>query len=193
MNWNLLRGELVHLTHEEPEMVAKIEADWHLNSEYCRLLDWDPARRFSSKTIQKWVEKQYENPNDYSFAIRLLENDRIIGGIGLDGVNWAQRESFVGIGLGEKDDWGKGYGTDAMRVILRYAFTELNLRRVALDVFEYNPRGIRSYEKAGFVMEGRVRGLIQREGRRWDVIYMGILREEWLKLQEEKGEIWTQN
>ncbi len=193
MNGNLLCGELVHLTHEEPEVVAKIEADWHLNSEYCRLLDWDPARRFSSKTIQKWVEKQYENPNDYSFAIRLLENDRIIGGIGLDGINWTQRESFVGIGLGEKDDWGKGYGTDAMRVILRYAFTELNLRRVSLDVFEYNPRGIRSYEKAGFVVEGRVRGLIRREGRRWDVIYMGILREEWLRLQEEKGEKWTQN
>jgi len=185
MNADLLRGELVHLTHEDPEEIARIEADWHLNSEYCRLLDWDPARRFSSKTIQKWVEKQYENPNDFSFAIRLLEDDRIVGGIGLDGLNWAHRESFVGIGLGQKEDWGKGYGTDAMKIILRYAFTELNLRRVSLDVFEYNPRGIRSYEKAGFVVEGCVRGMVFREGRHWDVIYMGILREEWLKLQSQ--------
>jgi RimJ/RimL family protein N-acetyltransferase len=189
MNENLLRGELVRLTHEDPEVVAKIEAGWLLNSEYSRLLDWDPARRFSSQTVQKNVEKLYDNSDIYSFTIRLLENDRIVGGIGLDGVDWAHRDSFVGIGLGEKEDWGKGYGTDAMKVILRYAFTELNLRRVSLDVFEYNPRGVRSYEKAGFSIEGRVRGQILREGRRWDVIFMGILREEWLKMQEQKGEL----
>ena len=93
----------------------------------------------------------------------------------------------MGIGLGEREYWGKGYGTDAMKIILRYAFTELNLRRVTLDVFEYNQRGVRSYEKAGFVVEGRERGLILREGRRWDVIYMGILREDWIKLEQQKG------
>jgi len=193
MKGNLLRGDLVRLTHEDPEILAKIESQFHYNSEYCRLLDWEPARHFSPQTVQKWIEKQYDNPNEFSFTIRLLSDDRIIGGIGLDGVNWANRDTFVGIGLGEKEDWGKGYGTDAMRVILRYAFTELNLRRVSLDVFEYNPRGVRSYEKVGFVVEGRVRGLIQREGRRWDVIFMGILREEWMKQQEQKGEIWTTN
>ena len=73
-----------------------------------------------------------------------------------------------------------------MRIILRYAFSELNLQRVTLDVFEYNQRGIRSYEKAEFIIEGRARGLILREGRRWDVIYMGILRDDWLKLEPEK-------
>ncbi len=193
MNENLLVGELVRLTHEEPEVIAKLEAEWELNSEYCRLEDWDPARRWSAKSIQKSIEKMYENPNDYSFSIRLLENDRIVGGIGLHGLNWAQRESFVGIGLGQKEDWGKGYGTDAMKIILRYAFTELNLRRISLDVFEYNPRGVRSYEKAGFVIEGRQRGQVFREGRRWDDIYMGILREDWIKLQEQQGEKWTTN
>ncbi len=186
MNENLLHGELVRLTHEDPEMLAKIEADWELNSEYSRLLDMDPARRFSAKTVQTHLEKMYEAPEFFFFSIRRLEDDQILGGIGLDGVNWTQRESFVGIGLGRKEDWGKGYGTDAMRIILRYAFTELNLRRVSLDVFEYNPRGVRSYEKAGFVVEGRVRGMVCREGRRWDVIYMGILREEWLKQQEQR-------
>jgi hypothetical protein len=71
-------------------------------------------------------------------------------------------------------------GTDAMRVMLRYVFNELNLRRVSLIVFEYNLRAIRSYEKVGFVHEGRVRRVMQRDGRRWDFLYMGILREEWL-------------
>ncbi len=90
----------------------------------------------------------------------------------------------MGIGIGEREYWGNGYGTDAMRAILHFAFTELNLYRVSLNVFEYNPRAIRSYEKAGFVAEGRQRQVLNRDGRRWDVIYMGILHEEWERRQE---------
>ena len=122
-----------------------------------------------------------------------MVDERIIGGIGLDAIYWTHRDAFVGIGIGDKEDWGKGYGTDAMRILLRYAFTELNLRRVTLDVFEYNPRGIRSYEKAGFVIEGRVREAVMREGRRWDMVYMGILREEWLKTQADNMQMESAN
>jgi len=179
MNENLLRGDLVRLTVEEPETQAKQEAQWLGNSEYSRLLDWEPARRASAKTVQKWIEKQCENVSSIFFSIRTLADDRLIGGIGLDGIYWTHGDCFVGIGIGNREDWGKGYGTDAMKIILRYAFIELNLHRVSLDVFEYNPRGVRSYEKAGFVVEGRQRGVILREGRRWDMIFMGILREEW--------------
>ncbi len=68
-----------------------------------------------------------------------------------------------------------------MGIILRYAFTELNLWRVSLDVFEYNPRAVRSYEKVGFIHEGCVRQYLNRAGRRWDLIFMGITREEWLQ------------
>jgi len=186
MNSDLFKGKLVHLTVEEPESLSPLVSKWSADSEYSRLLDWDPARRFSIKNSQKWIEKHYENEANYAFSIRTLADDRIIGEIGLDGIRWTHRDCFVGIGLGEREFWGKGYGTDAMRVILRYAFTELNLQRVTLDVFEYNQRGVRSYEKAGFVVEGRARGLILREGRRWDVIFMGILRDEWLKLNPEK-------
>jgi len=185
MNENLLRGDLVRLTCEEPETLAKLEAQWLGDSEYSRLLNWDPALRASAKTTQKWIEKQYERENDYPFAIRTLADDRIIGMIGLDGIRWTHGDSFVGIGLGNREDWGKGYGTDAMKIMLRYAFTELNLRRVSLDVFEYNQRGVRSYKKTGFVIEGRERGVILREGRRWDMIYMGILREEWEEREKE--------
>ncbi len=90
----------------------------------------------------------------------------------------------MGISIGEKEYWGKGYGTDAMRVVLRYAFTELNLHRVSLTVFEYNPRAIRSYEKAGFTLEGREREAVFRSGKRTDMIYMGVLREDWERLSE---------
>jgi RimJ/RimL family protein N-acetyltransferase len=72
-----------------------------------------------------------------------------------------------------------------MRLVLRFAFGELNLNRLTLDVFEYNPRAIRSYESAGFKHEGRGRGWLKRDGRRWDMVYMGILRSEWEELQRE--------
>jgi RimJ/RimL family protein N-acetyltransferase len=68
-----------------------------------------------------------------------------------------------------------------MQLILGYAFMELNLHRVSLDVFGYNLRAIRSYEKVGFKLEGRKREMLLREGKRWDLIYMGILRAEWLE------------
>ena len=186
MNTDLLKGELVRLTVEDPELRAPIESKWLMDSEYSRLLDWDPARLFSTWNVSKWIAKREEDENNYGFTIRTLDGDRIIGHINLDGIRWTHRDCFVGIGLGDREYWGRGYGTDAMKVMLRFAFTELNLHRVTLDVFEYNQRGVRSYEKAGFVLEGRERSLILREGRRWDVFYMGILREDWLKIKKRK-------
>ena len=177
---DLFTGDLVHLTAEDPETLAKLVSQWMGDSEYSRLLNWDPATVPSVKGVQKWIEKQFEDDKTHSFAIRTLEGDAIIGEIGIDGINWTHGDAFVGIGLGDREYWGRGFGTDAMRIIERYAFTELNLHRLTLDVFEYNPRGIRSYEKAGFHIEGRERGVLMREGRRWDLIFMGILREEWL-------------
>lgn len=181
INETLLSGDLVRLTSEEPETLARLESQWSSDSEYSRLLSWDPALRFSAKNAQKWIEKQCEHDDCFTFSIRTLVDDRIIGGIGLDGVRWTHGDTFVGIGLGDREYWGKGYGTDAMKIILRFAFTELNLRRVTLDVFEYNQRGVRSYEKAGFKHEGRQREVIQRDGRRWDLLFMGILRDDWIK------------
>jgi RimJ/RimL family protein N-acetyltransferase len=181
MDTKLFTGELVRLVAVDPQMAAEALSRWWRDSEYCRLSDSGISRLWSVKKIKEWIEKEFEkdSPNFYIFMIRTLDGDRLIGEIGLEGVAWNHGDSFVGIGLGERDYWGKGYGTDAMRVILRYAFTELNLQRVSLDVFEYNPRAIRSYEKAGFTVEGRVRGNLNRDGRRWDLFFMGILKEEW--------------
>ena len=136
---------------------------------------------FSAKTIQSRIEKDMDNflGIDFLFLIHSLETDQMLGFVSLFGIDWNHGNAWVGIGLGEREYWGKGYGTDAMRVVLCYAFTELNLHRVTLGVFEYNPRAIRSYEKAGFVHEGRVRKELHKDGQRWDALEMGILRQEW--------------
>jgi RimJ/RimL family protein N-acetyltransferase len=182
MNTNILHGTLMRLTPVEPQVFAETISRWDRDSEYRRLLDSEPANRFSVKKLTEWIEKDQEKdpPEFYPFAIRPLDNDRLVGFLSLGGTMFPNGDAFVGIGIGERELWGKGYGTDAMKVILRFAFQELNLRRVTLNTFEYNPRAIRSYEKAGFVHEGRERRWLFREGHRWDLIYMGILREEWL-------------
>ena len=120
----------------------------------------------------------------------LVSDERFFPAVRRDGpialiVALTTTAALVGLGIGETEYWGRGYGTDAMNVLLRYAFTEINLRRVTLTVFEYNPRAIRSYEKAGFCHEGRLRKVLNKEGRRWDVLYMGILREEWLEVNHD--------
>jgi RimJ/RimL family protein N-acetyltransferase len=182
MDTYLLQGALVHLTVEEPQVMAEAIFLWDRDSEFRRLLDSEAANQFSVKKLTEWVQQDQEKyPSSlHFFAIRTLEGDHLVGYTGLEGDLFPHGEAFVGIGIGLREFWGRGYGTDAMKVILRYAFQELNLRRVGLDAFEYNQRAIRSYEKAGFVYEGRAREYLFREGRRWDLIFMGILREEWL-------------
>ena len=180
MTTNLFTGKQIRLTAENPDVMAKAFASWNLDSEYHRLLDSDPAHLWSQKQFKDWFEKDLEkdNPNEFFFMIRPLDGEQPIGFTGLMDIHWNHGDAMAAIALGARENWGQGYGTDAMRTLLRYAFTELNLRRVTLIVFEYNPRAIRAYEKCGFVKEGIVRGVIQREGRRWDWHIMGILKEE---------------
>lgn len=177
---DLLHGELVRLSAEEPEVVAKAFSRWARDSEYWRLMASMEAMPLSQKAIQKWFEK--DEPASVGFLIRTLDGDRMIGDIGLDGIDYPNGNSWVGIGIGEREYWGKGYGADAMRLMLRYAFMEMNLQRVSLSVFEYNPRAIRSYEKVGFKHEGRSRQMIRRDGQWYDILFMGILRDEWVAL-----------
>jgi len=187
MKNELLHGKLVHLTVENPETVVEHFSKWNRDTEYWRLLAAEPAMPYTKKQVKEFVEKELlgDHPDLFFFMIRSLQDDRILGETGLDGVEWNHGESFVGISIGEREFWGTGYGTDAMQVLLRYAFCELNLHRVSLTVFEYNPRAIRSYEKAGFKIEGQERKFLERGGKRWDMLYMGILRQEWLAQEQE--------
>jgi RimJ/RimL family protein N-acetyltransferase len=183
---DILKGELTRLSAVDPEELSKAFARWRRDSEFMRLLDAGPTRIDSAKASQKWLEQEFEDqkPNQYWFTIRSLADDTLLGDIDLFVINWASREAFIGLGIGEHEFWGKGYGTDVMKVMLRYAFTEVNLHRVSLIVFGYNPRAVRSYEKAGFQHEGRIRQILNREGKRWDMLSMGILREDWLELNQ---------
>lgn len=179
----LFQGELIRLVAVDPKPASSALTEWVQNSEYQRLLGTAPASLWSLKKLQEWLDKDLEKDQDdnFLFWIQILADGCLAGFISLDGISWAHGDTFISIGIGNRENWSQGFGTDAMKVILRYAFTELNLRRVSLNVFAYNLRALRSYEKAGFVVEGRERRFLLRDGRRWDLVYMGILRQEWLE------------
>lgn len=183
---DILNGELVRLSAFDPEELGKAYAIWNRDSEFKRLLDTSTRLHSAKSTIDFFKKMIEENAlENHYFSIRALDDNRLLGDVGLEVVNgWMGGNAFVGIGIGNRNDWGKGYGTEAMKIMLRYAFTEVNLNRVTLTVFEYNPRAIRSYEKSGFRHEGRMRGGLLKDGKRWDMLFMGILREEWLEINK---------
>jgi RimJ/RimL family protein N-acetyltransferase len=186
---DLFRGELVRFTLEEPEAAAKAQVRWQRDTEFHRLADNDPAFLNSEKKIKEWIEKQGDTgfpPDRYYFSVRTLAEDQYIGFLGM-WVDLIHSEAWVGLGIGEREFWSKGYGTDMMRLCQRYVFSELCLERLSLGLHTYNPRALRSYEKCGFRLEGRTRQDMLREGKRTDSLWMGILREEWLQMQNGDG------
>ena len=182
---DIYRGKLVRLAAESPEELGKAHARWERDSEYHRLADSDPAQLWSEKKYREWIEKQMERDpmQAFRFSIYTLVEDKLIGYVSIR-PQWVNADAWIGIAIGERDHWGKGYGTDAMSLIVQYGFLELNLQRMSLSLNSYNPRAQRAYEKAGFRVEGVMRQDTFREGRRTDGVFMGILRREWMAQQE---------
>ncbi len=136
----------------------------------------------STAQEERWFQGRLERADDHLFAIEAHVGDQWIhiGSCGLHKIDWKNRNAVFGIALGEKARWGQGYGTDAARTMLRFAFGELNLHRVELEVFDYNPRAQRCYEKAGYRLEGTRRQALFRDGRYHDVHVMSVLQDEFL-------------
>lgn len=176
---NLLRGERVWLSALS-RADAAVVARWENDSEYLRLMDSSPARPRSEDEIVRWLDGANRSQQEFTFGIRLVQTDDLIGWVQLDGIEWAHRTSAVGIGIGSRNHWDNGYGTEAMTLLLNFAFYELNLHRVFLTAFSYNPRAIHLYEKLGFQLEGRHREHLQRDGQRHDMLLYGLLSREWI-------------
>ena len=164
--------------------MAKSLAVWNRDSEFIRLSEGDPVQLWSEKKYKEWMEKRSEKDgdNNFRFTVRTLTDDTLIGDVSIH-PQWVDADAWLGIGLGEREYWDRGYGTDAMRLIVQYGFIELNLHRVSLALHSYNDRALKSYKKVGFKVEGTLRQDTLREGRRTDGIFMGILRDEWLAMQ----------
>jgi RimJ/RimL family protein N-acetyltransferase len=131
------------------------------------------------KQYEKLEKELDENKNQFYFTIRAREDDRLIGKASVQWIEWANGNGFLRLGIGEAENRGKGYGTQALRMLLRFAFAELNLFRVSAIVPEYNVAAIALLKKFSFVQEVCRRKSLERDGRRWDLYVFGLLRDEW--------------
>jgi RimJ/RimL family protein N-acetyltransferase len=133
---------------------------------------------------EQWFDQmlQAQGKDRYHFVICMLDGGAAIGTLGLFDVDHVNGSAGIGITIGEKELWGRGYGTDAMNALLDFGFGQLRLERMWLEVYDFNERARRSYEKSGFVLEGVKRHAMFKFGRFIDVQLMAILRSEWQAL-----------
>lgn len=180
---SLYDGQLVCLAPIDHEKDAEVESRWTHNAEYMRLLYPEAARPLSPWQIKKRyeaIEKEMdEDKNLFHFTIRLRTDDRLVGFGQIYWIEWANAVGALRLGIGDPGDRRKGYGSDALQLLLRYAFDELNLHRLGAQVGEYNPVALQLFQRAGFIEEVRRRQALNRDGRRWDMIHLGLLRSEW--------------
>ena len=136
---------------------------------------------------EKWFDSMLERPKDerpLTIEARIGDGWEPIGNMGLFNFEHKARRAEVGIMIGSKNYWNKGYGTEAITLMLKHCFDTLNLNRVMLQVYKNNPRAIRCYEKSGFQHEGALRQAIYQNGMYHDLLNMGILKEEWDQLNK---------
>ncbi len=127
------------------------------------------------------LEKMMKSKDDVVLSIVVKKDDRLIGNLGLHRFNRTSRSAMLGIAIGDLSMASKGFGTEAMELMLDYGFKTLNLHRIDLCVHEFNARGIAAYKKVGFVEEGRMRDALYADGKYHDQILMSILEDEWMK------------
>ena len=175
----MIYGKRIRLRHIEREDLPRFVA-W-LNDPEVRhgLAMYLPLSQVEE---EQWFENVLKRERDEQPLVIEVEGQdgwTMIGNSGFFNIDWRNRSAELGIVIGDKAYWNKGYGTEVMRLLLHHGFTTLNLHRIFLRVFEGNPRAIRAYEKAGFVHEGRMRQAEFRDGKYLDVLLMSVLRPEW--------------
>jgi len=176
----LFHGELVRLAAPRPED-ADAFSRWSEDGEYRRLADTDAPRPLPAEYFAERDELSEPRLDAFEFRIRTLEEDRLVGFVALFSIEWPNRHGWIAVGIGDPADRGRGFGKEAVSLSLRFAFHELGLRRLSLDVIADNPAAIALYRGLGFEEEGRLRERVYRDGVTSDLIYMGLLRREWEK------------
>jgi RimJ/RimL family protein N-acetyltransferase len=174
----MIEGKLVNLRAREMTDLERMTR-WVNDREVAR---FQMVRYpWSSAAEEAYIKEQTSKPIPYgNVSLAIDTKDGVhIGSCGLHAASAENRVAELGIMVGEKEFWSKGYGTDAVATLVRFGFEEMNLNRIELHVYAFNERAQKSYRKCGFVEEGRMRDAHYAEGAYSDVVVMGLLREEW--------------
>jgi RimJ/RimL family protein N-acetyltransferase len=174
----VIRGQRVLLRRPRPEDQAAVRR-WYRDPELARLTRYQ-TRPMAEAEIDLFFRSRLLSADALAYAILELPAERLVGFATFSALDPDNGSVLFHITIGERDAWNRGLGTETTTLMLGHAFERLGLHRVGLTVFAFNERAVRAYEKAGFRVEGRLREAVQRDGRYWDEIQMGVLRDEWL-------------
>jgi RimJ/RimL family protein N-acetyltransferase len=175
LDGKVIRGKTIYLRPLDKSDVGSITR-WHNDPDLMALFAL--ARTGPEEYWSAWLETRLESPNAIYFGIVKKDDGRLIGYVHLEELYWSHKLCRdVGILIGEKDEWSKGYGTEAMELLVRYAFGELGLHRLELMTFDFNKRGIRVWEKCGFKKEGVMRQARLVNGEWGDLIFYALLED----------------
>jgi RimJ/RimL family protein N-acetyltransferase len=154
---------------------------WRADDEAMESVGWRVRAPLSLAQVERRIADlaREQGTDAYNFLICVAEDERPIGEVTLNDIDRANGSAEVGIFIGDPSEWGKGYGTDAVRAIVDFGFAELRLERIWLEVGVENPRAQRAYEKAGFTREATIRHDRWEDGRFTDGHLMSILHDEW--------------
>ena len=151
---------------------------WYADPEIARLARYQ-ATPMRPEEIERFFAARVVGPDALAMAVHERATDRLIGTCAFSQLDGENGSALYHITIGEPDAWGHGYGTEATQLMVDHAFGTLGLHRIALYVFEFNERAIRAYRRCGFVIEGRSRKSIWRDGRWWDELAMSVLESDW--------------
>jgi RimJ/RimL family protein N-acetyltransferase len=174
-NIKFLRGKRVYFRPLEKEDLPSLHR-WLNDPEIRRIYGEVFPRSLAEE--KEWLEKMYDDRSKIWFALALNETDTIIGDGGFLRIDYMWRTADLSILIGKKSEWSKGYGTEAVRLLVEFGFQKLNLHRIGIGVFPFNTRAIRTYEKVGFKREGVLRDGYYCDNTYHDVILMSIMEEE---------------
>lgn len=169
-------GRLIRLRAYEPEDEPLLH-QWYNDPEVTQylMLRYPLSHRTEREFVERTMQPEHGNAH---FAVVLKDGGELVGGTGLSLRQPENREGLLGISIGNKAYWDRGYGTDAMRTLCRFGFEQMNLHRIELEVFAANERARRVYERVGFQVEGVRRQAIYKYGRYQDIVVMGLLEGE---------------
>lgn len=170
-----LVGERIYLSPmnvEDTETYLKWMSDFSVSDGFAQ-----SARNYNLTSQKEWIESSLKNCSQ-QFAIVRLEDDKLIGNCFIDGINHIRRIGTVGLFIGDKENRSKGYGKEALNLLLEYGFRYLNLNNIMLQVFLFNEIAMKCYQNVGFKEFGRRRKAYFLNGKYYDEIYMDILDEE---------------
>jgi RimJ/RimL family protein N-acetyltransferase len=182
MTQQLFEGDQIRFVAFDADRDAEAFSRWTHDLEYLRLTGTEPLRPHSPFQVKKAFEEREKETgrSRFYFVIRSKQDERTIGWAEIRRVEWNHGNAEGNLGIGDPSDRGKGYGSEALEMLLRYAFQELNLYRLTVQTMEYNEAAQRLLEGHGFQLEVRRRKAIYSAGRYWDGLTFGILAEEWL-------------